>query len=508
MSGQTKHDGRTETGPKARSGRRRGVLRRPVRDLTAGRVLGGGRLSDAGRLPRYALIFVLAVLAIWGPIAAYLKLAPPRFASEAALILPGSGASASVNLNDIGQVSSQAASPFASSSISPTVTYKRLIGADRTLRAAAARMGLPVGEFGAPRVTLIDQTGLIRIAMVAGNPEDAQARTEALIAAFFDGLDRLRRDELAQREDAARGALDLYQDSVAATRREIEALQRQSGLISPDQYTALVAETGALAQRLGQLETALEERRVAASHLEAALGLPPAMAAATLKLHADTEFASLTASLSALAAELADLEGRFGARHPQVAERRDALATLRARALDRAVAVTALDRNAAAALDLSPIGTRADLLAKLVEMATEVQALEAETAALAARHARQTALVTDMIDPAARLEDLQRNFRVAETVLASAVARNETSRTDLYASYPLVQVLEAPNRPQGQSAPRVALALAAGGAATFMVLTGMALAWIRRAMIDRLLARGTPKRSAAPSPGFAMAALA
>jgi hypothetical protein len=123
------------------------LVRTPLRKLTFGRFLWGGRIDDGGRLPRYAGLFLLGAAAIWAPITGYLQTAPERFTSEMSLILPGSGASASVNLSEIGQASSYANSPFASSSVSPTVTYKRLIGADRILGAAAGQMGMRQARF-------------------------------------------------------------------------------------------------------------------------------------------------------------------------------------------------------------------------------------------------------------------------------------------------------------------------------------------------------------------------
>ena len=223
------------------------------------------------------------------------------------LILPGSGASASVNLSDIGQASSNASSPFSSSSVSPTVTYKRLIGADRILDGAAGAMGIGRHEFGAPRVELIDQTSLVRVRMVGNSPRDAQARGHALIAAFFQELDALRTDELDVRETGGEGAIGEFRDSVARTRIEIDRLQRDTGLIS-----------AALARRLGQMRDSLSEQAKSARSLQAALGVTPAIAAATLKLHADTEFTALIDETSRQAAALAEAQGRFGPRHPTV----------------------------------------------------------------------------------------------------------------------------------------------------------------------------------------------
>ncbi len=137
-------------------------------------------------------------------------------------------------------------------------------------------------------------------------------RAAALLAAFFDGIDTLRSDEIATREAGAGAAIRDYQASVEATRAEISRLQRQTGLISAGQYDALVTETDALAERLRDLEATLAEKSEAVRTLELSLELSPDLAAAALRLHADTEFAALAQRLSDEAAELSRLEGRFG----------------------------------------------------------------------------------------------------------------------------------------------------------------------------------------------------
>ena len=88
------------------------------------------------------------------------------------------------------------------------------------------------------------------------------------------------------------------------------------------------------------------------------------------------------------------------------------------------------------------------------------------------------------------------DFSVAEAVFASAMARTQTSKADLYASYPLVQVLEDPSLPDEPSSPKRKLALAAGIAATVFLLMGLFLAWLRRPLISRLLAEGDAAMSA------------
>ena len=107
-----------------------------------------------------------------------------------------------------------------------------------------------------------------------------------------------------------------------------------------------------------------------------------------------------------------------------------------------------------------------------------------------------------LLEPATRLKDLQRDFAVAEAVFASAIARGQTSRSDRFASYPLVQVLEDPSLPEHPSSPRRKLAIAAGGAATIFLIIGLSLGWLRRPLIDRLLAERPATEHAVRPQGF------
>ncbi|MEQ9675784.1 MAG: hypothetical protein RLO10_15125, partial [Roseovarius indicus] len=108
-------------------------------------------------------------------------------------------------------------------------------------------------------------------------------------------------------------------------------------------------------------------------------------------------------------------------------------------------------------------------------------------ATLAARIEAEDDRLTGLASLASELEDRQRDFAVAEAVFASAIARTQSTKTDVYASYPLIQMLENPSLPEHPSSPRRKLAIGAGGAATFMLLMGLVLAWVRKPIISRLL---------------------
>ena len=468
-----------ETFPTSHSAPRRGRL-------SFRRILTGGRIGDLGRFPRYLAFALVGGTLIWAPITGYLRTAPLSFKSGTSLILPGSGASASMNLNGIGQASSYANSAFSSNSVSPTETYKRLIGADRILEAAARSMGLSRAEFGKPRIDLVDQTSLIHLEMTGGTAEDAQARGDALLRAFFAELDALRSDEQATREDSGLAAIADYRNSVAGTRSDIAKLQQETGLVSADQYDAIVDATRLLDARVQDLAATLEEKTQSVAALQASLGIPADAAAATLKLFADAEYIALMDEVATHAADLAKARSQFGEGHPKVQSARAAHGAASDAALQRAANVTGLEEAQLNALDLAPAGARAELLAELVRMDAESIGAAQEHATLSRRLATEKGRQQNLAAAAARLQDLQRDFSVAEAVFATAIARTQSTKSDVYASYPLVQVLENPSLPDRPSSPNRKLAIAAGGAATMMLLFGLLLGWMRSAVIARL----------------------
>jgi uncharacterized protein involved in exopolysaccharide biosynthesis len=455
----------------------------------AARALRGGRPRDLGRLPRYAAIFVLGAAALWAPIVAYVTMTPPSFVSEVSLILPGSGAQASVNLADIGQASSSAASAFSSSRVSPTQTYKRLLAANRTRERAAERLGIETASLAPPRIKLVDETSLIHFEATGASPEDAQARAEALLEVFLEELDILRGDELAHRDHAAREAIAGYAQAVAGLRARIAAVKEESGLVSHAHYEDLVAELDELADRLELARSEHAAAAAAAAALSARLGVDAATAALNLRLHADPEFQELAGALALQAGALAENRGRYGARHPKVTHAAHAAEGARAKLVHRSrVVIGAPAAAGMAALDLAPDPARAALLSDLVSHAAQVDAAAAAISALTQQRDAAEARVARLAPLAARLDTLTREYKVAEAVQSSALARTDTSKADVYASYPLVQVLADASLPDRPTSPRPRIAVAAGVAATLMLILALTLAWMRRPMIDRLLA--------------------
>ena len=429
------------------------------------------------------------------PIFTYLTTTPPKFTSKMALILPGSGASASINLESIGQASSFASSAFASPSVSPTQTYKRLLTADRIRQAAAQSLNLDLAELPVPSIDLVDQTGLIRVELTGPSATDAQLRAEAILQAFQSELTLLRNDELKMREQSSVSAIDDYRTSVIATRVDIDRLQQETGFLSKDQFTAQVRENDALRVLTENAKVRLLEKTAYVKALEETLGLPAQTAARVLNLYSDNSYLTFSKDASDKAAVLAEMRSIYGSQHPRVVEALAQYTLAQESLVSIAVTLTGLSKSEILNLEMSQKSDRTDLLADLVRNEAARQGASAEFETLHKRCLEERLKLEKIAPMAAQLEDLQRDFRVSEAVFTSAIARGQSSKVDVYASYPLVQVLEAPSLPVKPSSPRRMLTVAVGVAATLCVIFSLTLGWARFGIINWLIARREERRA-------------
>ncbi|MCA0044220.1 hypothetical protein LA304_12010 [Celeribacter sp. ASW11-22] len=451
-----------------------------------GRLLRGGSLQDLGRLPRYLLLFLAGLAGIWAPILLYLSSTPPSYTSYMSLILPGSGASSSVNLADIGQASTHANSAFANNSVSPTETYKRLLAADRIVMEAARHLDLDRHAFGRPQVQLVDQTAFIHVNLSGPSPEAARDRTRALLAAFMAEIDRLRLDEQDTRQTGGLDAIHDYRASVSRTREDIAALRESSGLHSSEQYQRYLKEAEALEARVSTLRADHARTESTVRELEGRLGVDSRTAAHILKLNSDEIYVALLQATATATSDLATAQASYGPSHPIVQTAKSARSLAEERLQARAQDLIGAD----VPMEQSVDGGRGVLLSELVRKETEEKGLATELRALEAQLSTERARLANLAPHAARLEDLQRDFDVAEAVFASAIARTQSQRTDIYASYPLVQVLEDPTLPDAPSSPSKKLSIAAGIAGSFLLMVALVMGWVRNAVITILVRRG------------------
>ncbi|WP_353980049.1 hypothetical protein [Salinicola endophyticus] len=448
-------------------------------------------LPSAGRYRRYIIAIAPFLLIIWGLLAAYLLLAPVSYKSSMTLILPGSGVGGSINLESIGQASSQTSSAFATPSLSPTENYKRLLSSDLVLQRGAQRLDDGGGMLPSPSVRLVDQTNLIMVAMAGPTPEQAQARLEALRQSFLSSLERLRQDEAEKRETADRDRLQELQQKLQQAQRRVLEFQGQAGLATLEQFNQRLGVVDDLEaqQRSARLE--LERYRATAERLSQLLQVSLAEARSALLLKADPIFQSLLSRYAIALTDWNQDRATLGDRHLRLSERQAQKDTLLQAMLARGATLTGLPTQTLQRfVDLSVSEGRARLFDELLSAEGRVAGINAELVEIQQQIRRENQDHGDLVTMAAGLSDLLREQRISEAVFSSALARLDTNKSDPFASYPLVQTFESPSLPSAPSSPSAVLAVAGGVVASLFVIMGFLLLWLRQPIIKLLLPKG------------------
>jgi len=441
-----------------------------------------------GRYSRYTGVITLAILIIWSPVVMYSLTAPASYTSGFTLILPGAGVGTSINLNDLGQATTATTSPYSSSTLSPTQKYKRLLMAERTQEIAANSLNIPLDEFSKPKITLIDQTELIIVELDGSTGANAQAMADALHTAFNNELERLRADETAEREKAQRVIIDQLQAKVTLARGQMLDFQADSGLLSEDQFSTRVTSLENMKIERLELSTKYARLEGELETLSDALGINVREATRAFILKSDSLFQDLLSRLSKVSGEMQELDMRFGSRHPTlVSVKSDYSGVLKA-VEERGQILTGLSGARLMSLtDLTVSEHRANLFTQLIATEAERAGLAEQAKQLTRQITAQEKTISELAGDAAKLDTLGRDLQVAEAVFSSALARLDTNKSDIFASYPLAQTLEAAKVPENASGPKRLFAVAGGIAATFFFFIGLGLAWLRQPILAKLL---------------------
>ncbi|MCP3669500.1 MAG: hypothetical protein GY814_03505 [Gammaproteobacteria bacterium] len=440
------------------------------------------------RWPRYFFTITLVMGVIWGIAISYILLAQPTYTSKWTLILPGKGAGSNINLNDIGQASTMAASPYSNSVTNPKSNYKEFIKSDLVIRMAANKQGLTPRELGAPRVKLVDQTSLIYLSITGNSPEQAQSKAVALHESFSELLDRLRGDELKQQELGGNNVLNSFQKKLQQASSNLLNYQSKSNIVSMQQFEQLVLTVEKFRREQVQTRAELKQVQGHSKRLIQNLGITPQQAGDALVLQNDRQFTSAFKEFTEAQRMLNTNSSKWDRNHPEVRKER-----ARNRAAKNAmnqrikILLKGRNKNLIELLSLDGDNTRNILLQNLIT-------LDAKRSGLQRKLDEISVLITELesernllTGPAAMLDDLKRNHQVAEAVFMSALARTDTKKSDIYVSYPLVQMLEKPTLPTEVTSPNKILAVAGALLGSIFALTGLILMWIRKPFLRKIL---------------------
>lgn len=444
-------------------------------------------LPSQGRFKRYLLTVLPGLAVIWVVTAGYIAFAPRSYSSKFTLILPGSGAGGSLNVESIGQAQSTASSAFSSSTLSPTENYKRLLTADVTLRKAARLITADENGFPAPTVRLTDQTNLIEVEISGPSASDANKRAAGLHKAFLEQLELLRVDEANSREISDMRHLKQLEVKVGTAQRKLIEFQAENGLVSLEQFNNRIAGVDALRERERETRTILTESSAKAAQYSDVLGVGSKNANRALRLKSDPVFQRLADYYAQLEAKATEKSATLGPTHADMAQADSERSVVRGAMIDRGRELTGLsEKTIMREVDLSLSDGRSNLVENLIISGVNRAGTTAALNEIRNDLSREKSRASGLVTQASVLADLTRDHRIAEAVFSSALARLDTNKQDPFASYPLVQTLEAPSIPRQPSSPSTMIAIVAAFAASLFLIIGFGLIWLRQSIIRKI----------------------
>ncbi|MEZ9597033.1 exopolysaccharide biosynthesis protein [Shewanella sp. 10N.261.52.F9] len=452
--------------------------------------INGSQVSVKQRRRTYVRSTLWLLVLLWAFVLLFVLLSPSRYVSQWTLILPGAGAGAHVSLDSVGQANSSTNSPYASSAIDPRVNYKSIGTSKSLINAAAETLALTAGEFGTPKLKLPSQTGIMQFSIKANSAKAAQQKAWAHYHSLQAILSALRSDEIEQREDAIRVGMASFANKVNHTQEKLLKFQSEHGLVSLDQFKELALTMERLRHSKVNLVSELQGVKASQKMLEIHLSLTPKQAAGLLTLKNDQLFQQLLISYTRVTASLAEYRSRFGQRHPKVVTYRDEQTSiLRALSKRCKVLLGYTDKRLMLMLSADDLDGRAQLMQQLLTLNTEAEGLRHQIDTLSKQIHDWDHRFTDSNDDAAKLEDLQREHQVATAVFTSALAKMDIGKADIYAAYPLLQLMAAPSLAEEPDNLLVLLALVGGVFASISLIAGMGMLWIRKPILQKILTK-------------------
>jgi polysaccharide biosynthesis transport protein len=317
------------------------------------------------------------------------------------------------------------------------------------------------------KVSPKDQSTVIEIEVRGSSAEAAQTRAQALLAAYQERLNELRKDDAAVRERFSRSELETSRSDLAQSQLALSRFKQATGLVNVNEQTRALATSvstlaAAQAQALGEGKAAEIRSKVLASRI----GMTPEQAFSSLRLGENKEYQAIRQKLSDVKLALTDARGLYTDKNERVQSlllRRGELLN----ALKQEVA-RALPQGATQGMDTTLGGNsyrdaRIDLIVQLIEAESTGNGAKQQAAQIQQQLDKFNTNLRSFGKDEAKLLELQRKYDITEGVYKGLVAQIEQAKVNAFNSYPNVQTLDQPYADPKPTSPKLLL-IALGGA--------------------------------------------
>jgi DNA-binding NarL/FixJ family response regulator/uncharacterized protein involved in exopolysaccharide biosynthesis len=439
-----------------------------------------------GRWKRYLFLGLLFNTLLWMAAIAVLKFKRPVYTSSWTLDLPASRSDTMLEVPGVGRAAETNVSPYSNIMVAdPRANYKDLIAAPEVIKAAAGIVHVPIDEFVPPRVEVVPNTTLMKLAVNGRSPRDAYQNAIAVQSAFNDKVAALRQQELAQQSKSLKVALDASSDRLQLAQQRLSSYKVQSGLDSGEQLRDFSVNIEALrrqrAETVGQAQDSANQLR----QLSATLGLSSQQAGDAFILQSDAIFQQYLLNYSKASTDLTTFEANLSSDHPDVVKKAEEKTAAHAKLFQRGAQLLGHPMSEANLQQINVSnGTSSDthrssLFQELISLKGKEAGARGQFAALDEQIRQQEGQLTSLSKKKSILVNLERDVQIAEAIFTSTLGKLDLTKSSFSAAYPEISVRTKPNLPKLPSSPKVIPILLGTFLSSVLVSAGLTALWYR-----------------------------
>jgi DNA-binding NarL/FixJ family response regulator/uncharacterized protein involved in exopolysaccharide biosynthesis len=445
------------------------------------------------RWKRYLILGIVLNTLLWAFSITALKLKRPVYTSTWTLDLPAARSDTVLEVPGVGRAAQSNDSPYSNFMVAdPRTNYKDLLEGPEVLLAAANMVKDAPEEFGSPRVEVIPNTTLMRLAVTGSSPSEARQKAIAFQNAFEAKLGTLRKQEVSQKSQNLKGSLDSAAERLKLAQQRLSNYKVQSGLDSGEQLRDLSVNIESLRRQKSEVLGQAQDSSNQLQQLSGSLGLSPQQAADAFILQSDAVFQQYLLGYSKTSAELGTLQSSLSSTHPKVIETLEENQASRQRLLDRGRKLLGRELNDATLRQInvsngiSSETQRSGLFQTMITTKGRAEGLKGQAGTLDQQIRQLEGMMTSLSNKKSVLVNLERDVQIAEAIFTSTLGKLDLTNSNTSNAYPPVTLRSKPNLPKLPSSPKVALILLGTFLASVLLSLGLAALWLRDRRWHRL----------------------
>lgn len=428
---------------------------------------------------------------LWMLTLIYITQSPKQYTSKWSFIIPTGGSGSNININTIGQAATESANPYSVTTVDPRANYKAIVTSDEVKVIAAGLLQSDVNAFSSLTAKTVDPTSTIDMSIVGNTPAEAQRKAQALETALELRLNNLRNQYVVQQAKSSQVALTSAENELNKVQTQIANFKAKTGVINGDQLNITQNYLQTLRQQY-TLDISNYQRQLASLNtLSRNLKSTPQMVSSSFTLQSDQAIQQNLVALGQTRALIASLKSNLQPTHPSLVsakeKERSILQAILYRAsslMKRSVSESEVSSLLVASVPTATGGANnAGLYNNIISLNSEVNGMKNGLNSLRSDIQKTQKDLASQNRNIPILLGMERDLKVAEIVYTAAVNQANVSKANVFATYPLTQLVNTPSLPTSPSSPKTLFALVGAGGGTLLSILAFAMYSTRKRLV-------------------------